>query len=150
MAGVTEGYNNHYHRSIRMTPLQAQTFDIYKLWKNQYGEIDDRYFKPIGYKYKLGDKVKISYLKTLFDREYSEKWSGEIFIIIDRKLNQNTPMYKLKDFNNDIIDGYFYEPELQPAYEDENTVYKIEKVIKKGRKRKSLKFSLIKSRKNTS
>ena len=80
------------------------------------------------YKFKLGDRVKISYLKNQFDREYSEKCTGEIFIIINKKMNQTIPMYQIKDYNNDIIHSYFYEPELQLAFLVENTIYKIEKI----------------------
>ena len=46
-------------------------------------------------------------MKKTFDREYSKKWSGEIFTVTERKINQNQPMYQLKDYNNDIIEGYF-------------------------------------------
>ena len=70
-------------------------------------------------------------MKKTFDREYSEKWSGEIFTVTERKINQNQPMYQLKDYNNDIREGYFYEPELQSAYLDNDIVYKIEKILKK-------------------
>ena len=83
------------------------------------------------FKYNIADRVKIPYIKKTFDREYSEKCSGEIFTVIDRKINQNQPMYQLKDYNNDIIDGYFYEPELQIAYLDNDVIYKIEKILKK-------------------
>ena len=88
------------------------------------------------FKYKIGDSVKVSYLKRKFDREYSERWSGEIFTIIERKLNQGIPMYKLKDYNNDIIEGYFYQSELQLAYIGDEVVYKIEKVLDRRTKNK--------------
>ena len=45
-------------------------------------------------------------------------------------MNQNIPMYKLKDYNNEVIESYFYELELQKAYIDSDVVYKIEKIIK--------------------
>ena len=70
----------------------------------------------------------------MFDKEYTEKWSGEIFTVIKRKLNQNISMYELKDYNNEVIQG-FYEPELQLAYIDSDIMYKIEEILKKERKR---------------
>ena len=70
----------------------------------------------------------------MFEKEYSEKWTGEIFTIINRKLNQNIPMYELKDYNNDVIQGFFYEPELQLAYIGNEILYKIENVLKKIKK----------------
>ena len=39
-------------------------------------------------------------------------------------------MYKLKDYNNEVIESHFYEPELQIAYMDSNIVYKIEEILK--------------------
>ena len=36
-------------------------------------------------------------------------------------------MYQIKDYNNEIIQSYFYEPELQLAFLDENTIFKFEK-----------------------
>ena len=55
------------------------------------------------FKFNISDRVKISHLKNMFDKEYTEKWSGEIFTVINRKLNQNIPMYELKDYNNEVI-----------------------------------------------
>ena len=49
-------------------------------------------------------------------------------------------MYQLKDYNNDIIEGYFYEPKLQIAYLDNDIVYKIEKILKKGQEIRKRKF----------
>ena len=72
----------------------------------------------------------------MFDKEYTEKWSGEIFTIINRKLNQNIPMYELKDYNNEVIQGTFYEPELQLAYIGTDILYKIEEILKKRKKKK--------------
>ena len=147
LSDLTNGYNDSIHRSIRMSPRDAKSSDPYKVWKNQYGKINypKSYFSAQKikknlisgiqgrkkFKYNITDRVKIPYMKKSFDREYSEKWTGEIFTVIDRKINQNQPMYQLKDYNNDVIEGYFYEPELQIAYLDNDIVYKIEKILKR-------------------
>ena len=72
----------------------------------------------------------------MFDKEYTAKWSGEIFTIINHKLNQNIPMYELKDYNNEVIQGFFYEHELQLAYIGTDILYKIEEILKKRKKKK--------------
>ena len=112
--------------------MEAKKSNRHTLWLNQYENIEGS--KPSesnikNYKFKIGDKVKISYLKKTFDREYSEKWSTEIFTVISRKKNQDIPMYQLKDYNNDIISGYFYEPEMQISYIGDDVVYKVEKIL---------------------
>ena len=52
-------------------------------------------------------------------------------------------MYQLKDYNNDVIESFFYEPELQLAYIGVEVLYKIEEVIKK-RKRNKITEVLVK------
>ena len=52
-------------------------------------------------------------------------------------------MYQLKDYQNEVITSFFYEPELQIAFLDENMIYKIEKILKK-RKRKGISEVLVK------
>ena len=37
------------------------------------------------FKFNISDRVKISYLKNMFDKEYTEKCSGKIFTVINRK-----------------------------------------------------------------
>ena len=150
LENITSAYNNSKHRTIKMTPTEAKGVNNYVLWRNQYHNIstegngNNQFIKtkrlktkPFrNFKYKGGDRVKISFLKEKFDREYSQKWSTEVFTVIDRKFNQGFPMYILKDYKNDIIKSYFYEPELQLAYIGEETEYKIEKIIKRRKRSK--------------
>ena len=86
------------------------------------------------FKYKVGDKVRISYLQSAFQREYDIKWSGEIFKLYKRFLRQNQPIYKLIDWYNSPVKGTFYQKELFRVNINNNNIFKIEKVIKyKGR-----------------
>ena len=81
----TSKYNKSYHRSIKMSPSKAVNADTYKVWKNQYQPLKGISYKKTKYKYEVGDQVKISYLSGMFDREYSEKWSTEVFTVIEKK-----------------------------------------------------------------
>ena len=71
----------------------------------------------------------------MFNKEYTEKWSGYIFTIINGKLNEYIPIYELRDYNNEVIQGFFYAPELQIAYIGSNILYKIEEIIFKRKKK---------------
>ena len=57
-------------------------------------------------------------------------------------MKQGITVYTLKDYNNDPILGYFYEGEMQKAFVNEDTFYKIESV--KSRKRRGHKEVLVK------
>ena len=39
LSDLTRGYNNSIHRSIRMSPQDAQSSDPYKVWSNQYAKV---------------------------------------------------------------------------------------------------------------
>ena len=81
-------------------------------------------------KYKIIDLVRISLKRSqLFDKPTGNiKWSEVLFKIY--KINKsNVITYQLKDMNDEIIEGQFYEKELQLT---KNTTgeYVIEKVLK--------------------
>ena len=65
-------YNNTYHRSIKMKPVDVidNTYIDFKK------EVDDK--NP---KFKVGDQVRISKYKNIFAKGYMANWSEEIFII---------------------------------------------------------------------
>ena len=65
------------------------------------------------FKFKTGDLVRISALKSMFTREINHKWSTEIFKTNSRTRHNGIPVYKLKDFLEDEIKGTFYQSELQ-------------------------------------
>ena len=83
-------------------------------------------------KFKINDIVRISLKRReLFDKPSSNiKWSEELFKIhsIDKS---NVISYKIKDMNNEIIQGIFYEKELQLSKMKEDELYIIEKIIRK-------------------
>ncbi|XP_033725222.1 uncharacterized protein LOC117321454 [Pecten maximus] len=89
--------------------------------------------KPF-YKYKVGDRVRITHLKHPFQREYDQKWTGEVFVIRGRFKRQGLPLYRLEDFDGEHISGTFYSQELQRVNVDENTTWKIDKVIKERKR----------------
>ena len=53
----------------------------------------------------------ISHLKYIFQCDYQEKWTEEIFIITHRNSEQGIPLYRLNDFADEPVDGYFHEYE---------------------------------------
>ena len=57
-------------------------------------------------------------------------WTEEYFIISER-LARNSPVYRIKDLNNEDITGIFYEEELQSVTTPPDFKYPIAKIIKK-------------------
>lgn len=61
------------------------------------------------FKFKIGDHVRISHLRNIFSREHDQKWSGEIFLVSERRLKGRIPVFRLKDYSNEEIKGSFYQ-----------------------------------------
>ena len=86
------------------------------------------------FKFKVGDFVRISRVRKTFTRECDQRWSGEMFQIVNRDGSQRYLTYKIKDYSGEPIHGTFYEEELQKV--TPNEYYKVEKILK-SRKIKS-------------
>ena len=77
---ILNEYNNHYHRSIKMTPIEASKKKNEGIgYSNLYGKTNQTQTKP---KFKAGDTDKISkYKRKLFVKGYTPNWTEEIFLI---------------------------------------------------------------------
>ena len=129
LQNFAKSYNNTHHSSINMKPKQVNIDNETDVWWNLYWPKKTR--KPqLKFKYILGDQVRISHLRNVFSREYDQKWTGEIFTIWQRYHRGSKVIYRVKDYNGEEIKGTFYENELQKVYSDEETVWKIEKILK--------------------
>nr|XP_006819160.1 PREDICTED: uncharacterized protein LOC100373972 [Saccoglossus kowalevskii] len=84
--------------------------------------------------YKLGDRFRISKTKHVFKKGYLPNWTEEVFTIVGRH-NTQPPVYKISDYNGEMLEGTFYEEELQKIVKYDDVLYIVEKVLRK-RKRK--------------
>ena len=126
LPNLIKTYNNRYHHTIKMKPLDVN--------KSNEKHIKDAIYNyniinkiP---KFKINDIVRISLKRRqLFDKPSGNiKWSEELFKIHSIH-KSNVITYQLKDMNDEIIKGIFYEKELQKT---KNTIgeYIIEKILK--------------------
>ena len=98
---IVDEYNNAYHTTIKMKPIDVKDKD------NTDKEINNK--DP---KFKVGDHVRISKYKSIFAKSYTLNWSEEVFVI--KKIKNTVPWtYLINDLNGKEITGTFYEKELQ-------------------------------------
>ena len=123
-------YNNRYHSTIKMSPIKVNKNNEKYIKENIYS-YDKTTKIP---RYKINDLVRISLKRRdIFDKPSGNiKWSEELFKIhsIDRS---NVITYKIKDLNGEIIDGIFYQQELQKT-KNTSEIYIIERIIRKKQK----------------
>ena len=115
---IVNKYNNTYHRTIKMKPIDVKD--------NTYINIDKEVYNKDS-KFKVGDHVRISKYKSIFAKGYTPNWSEEIFVIKEIK-NAVPWTYIINDLNSKQIVGTFYGKELQKTNQEK---FRIEKVIKK-------------------
>ena len=132
---LVEDYNNTVHSSTKLTPVEAsKEKNELTVWRNLY---PDRYkTSRLNPKFSVGDEVRITKKKKVFEKGYTTRWTEEIFTI--KEIRETNPItYKLEDLQGEEIKGTFYEPELQKT---EQQVFRIEKIIKKEKGKSLVKW----------
>ena len=127
-------YNNTWHSSINMTPVEAsKIINTVTVYRNLYPDLTRR---PMRAKVKIGDKVRILKKKKFFEKGFTPNWTEEVFTV--SKVQRTDPItYKITDYNDEEIQGAFYEQELQKTTQE---VFKIEKVVTKGKTKSLIKW----------
>lgn len=125
LSTILTKYNNTKHRTIKMCPSEVNKNSEQMLLKSVYKSIKSSIKKA---KYKVGDSVRISKYKHIFEKGYTPNWTTEVFKI--RKIQKTNPItYLLEDYQKSDIKGCFYELELQKTTLPDT--YLVEKVLKK-------------------
>lgn len=132
---LVESYNKTKHSTIQMCPADVNERNILQVWKHTYSQAP-KYVKP---RYSVGDSVRIAKERKHFKKGYESKWSEEIFNIC-RVIKHPRPLYELRDGNNELVDGYFYEQEVQRISKSKDKVFKIDKIISSKGKGRSMKL----------
>ena len=114
---IVNEYNNTYHRTIKMKPVDVKD-NTYIDFKKEVNDKDP--------KFKVSDHVRISKYKNIFAKVYTPNRSEELFV---NKVKNTVPWtYVISDLNGEESIGTFYEKELQKTNQRE---FRIEKIIKK-------------------
>ena len=122
---IIRGYNNSYHRSIGRVPASVSLLNVGQVRRKLYGK---PWTKPgRKFKFKLGDQVRISKSHRTFKKGYLPSRSQEIFTVT-KIIRRVPPVYQLRDYADDEIEGVFYAEELQKVHKLDD-IYKIEKIL---------------------
>lgn len=152
---LVANYNATPHRSLKgLAPKEVTKDNEANVWATLYLKKAKTIGKrikttkkkirhTIKYRYKIDDLVRLSHLKHVFQRGYNQQFTGEVFKIVKRFHLQGIPLYKVKDFNDELIEGDFYESDLQKVDKDEDSLWLVEKIIKR-RRRKGMEEVLVK------
>ena len=116
---IVDGYNNTYHRTIKMKPVDVKD-NTYINFEKEVNNKDP--------KFKVGDYIRISKYKNIFAKGYLPNWSEEVFII--SKIENTVPWsHVINDLNGEEVIVRFHEKELQKTNQEE---FRIEKKLTKN------------------
>lgn len=126
---LLDSYNNSYHSSIKMKPSEVSPSKTSQVFENLYGTLPLS-AKASVFKFKEGDIVRISKYRGVFDKMYEQSFTDEYFFV-NECIPRIPPVYKLRDIKGEILNGTFYEAELQKVRITPGTLFRIEKILEK-------------------
>ena len=124
---VVQGYNASWHRIIGRAPQDVTPHNELQVLHRLYPKPSS---SPPSPKLKAGDRVRLSKQARPFRKGYLPGWTEEVFVV-RRVVPGSVPTYKVEEFDGTLVQGTFYEPELQRVTVDDDTLWRIEKVLKR-------------------
>lgn len=128
-------YNNRVHRTIGMKPI-----DVRPEHENTIRlrlAMEGAKIQPTRKKFAVGDYVRLSKQKSLFEKSYLPNWGTEL-MIVDKIQNTRPITYLLRDLHGNKIAGAFYAEEIQKTRVKD--LYLVERVLKRKGNRAYVKF----------
>ena len=122
-------YNESYHRSIGMAPLEVNVHNEEQVWNRLYKARfrPKRATKP---SLKVGDKVRLQKKHRPFKKGYLQGWTEEVFSVASVKRSP-LPQYKVVEWDGTPIKGAFYEQDLQKVEVNDQSLFRVEKVLRR-------------------
>ena len=100
---IVNKYNNTCHRTIKMKLVDVKP----SMYIAPRLEINDKDLK-----FKIGDIVRISKYKNIFEKDYVPNWSEEVYLI--KRVKNTCPWtYVISDLKGEEIFETFSEKQLQ-------------------------------------
>ena len=128
---VVRGYNSTPHSSIGVAPDRVTIGNSAKVWETLYGKRLKR-SQPAALQ--EGDRVRLNKKFRTFKKGYLPGWTEEVFIV-DKVKPGPVPTFKITEWDGSPLEGTFYNQDLQKVQVSDDTLFRIEKVIRrKGNK----------------
>ena len=138
LPNVVDAYNHSFHNSIQRAPVEVNAENQEDVWQSLYGRGGDETKRK---NLKVGDRVRISKARRVFKKGYLPSWTSELFTV-NAVLRTTPTTYTIKDDHDEVLNGTFYEQELQKVGEKDQ--YDIEAVLDQRLDKKGQREYLVK------
>ena len=106
LPALVEGCSKAYNRSIGTSPERVTQTNAQEIWHRLYGKDFVKRSARVRFKFKVGDKVRISKENGTFEKGYLRNWMEEVFSIAQR-LRRIPPVYRLREYDGTMLEGTF-------------------------------------------
>lgn len=121
-------YNADRHRSIGMAPQDVTIQNERQVWQTLYGKRLRKIQKHGDLR--EGDRVRLSERIRPFKKGYLPQWTEEVFAV--KKVVPGPVLtYKIEELDGTPLKGTFYKEDLQKVVIDDETMWRVEKVLKR-------------------
>lgn len=129
-------YNNTKHRTIGMKPNEVNVHNEKQLLLRLAYQNSARTMPK--QKFRVGDSVRLSKHKHVFEKGYTPNWTTEVFTVRKVLSTTNPITYLLKDWRGVDVGGVVYAEELQLAKHP--NAFLVEKVLKRRNNQALIKY----------
>ena len=136
---IVYAYNHRKHRTIDCPPASVDETNAMTVWRRLYG---NRRTGQTRGDIRVGDLVRISKVKSVFEKGYLPNWTEEEFKVVAINTKFYPSTYQLADSQGNTIEGSFYRQEIQPILRQDN-VYVVESIVQR-RRRNGVMWYLVK------
>lgn len=111
-----------------MAPNEVSSDNEQELLDTVY-KYDREYSQRRMAKFSVGDYVRMSKYRMVFDKSYTPNWTTEVFRVRKVQYNTNPITYLLKNYQDQEIPGSVYAEQLQHVKNPD--IYLVEKILRR-------------------
>lgn len=124
-------YNESFHSSIGMAPLDVNAENERDVWNTLFAKRLRPRKGRVKPTLRVGDKVRLNKKHRPFKKGYLPGWTEEVFSVSEVRPGPPLPLYKIVEWDGSPIKGTFYEQDLQKVQVDDQSLFRVEKVLRR-------------------
>ena len=109
---VVDNYNNTYHRTIGMTPNEVNENNQFRIYRRMQKSRLKNAAHEKKFKFKLNNNVRLATWQYYYRKAYDGNFNPQLLTICGKRRVERINLYMVKNEQNKLIPGEYYEFEL--------------------------------------
>ena len=128
LPALVKAYNHSYHGSIQEKSVNVNESNETEIWYRLYDMKKDNKVKQP--QCQVRDIVRLNKKFRPFKKGYLPGWTEEVFLVKQIYTTKPVVTYKLTEWDGSPIKGTFCEPDLQKVNVADDSLFRIDQVLK--------------------